>query len=165
MGKRLQPHFSAGVKTTEVTTIATPLGPVVTPVVVDVPMGGELPDNLADGELERIERLGGFTPVPSIEDRVRAQGARVADLLATAPEGEEVTTPGITPRDSDELPPPPPVDNELTHATAPEDEAVEPPVTVDERFEAAEDQAKSETTDVTVDQHAKARRTTKPKGA
>jgi hypothetical protein len=77
MGRHLQPHYAASVKTTDLTTIATPLGPVVQNVEVFVPQGGELPDNIAEGEEQRIAALGAFDPLPPLEERVVAKGVSI----------------------------------------------------------------------------------------
>jgi hypothetical protein len=127
MGKQLRPGFAAGVKTTDTTLVVTVAGPVQMPVEVYVPAGGELPDNLADGEQARLNALGAFTPVLPYAERVRLQGAALKDAFdedafvvpqsyppslahGTAAVGEEVTTPGLA---VDELPAPLPDDDEV----------------------------------------------------
>jgi hypothetical protein len=171
MGKRLRPGYSAWVNTDEKTLTITAFGPIPEPVRVFVESGGELPDNLADGEEARLDALGAFTPLAPYADRVRAQGARlVADA---APEGEASTKAGlvIPDIDDDDLPPPLPVGSvgpdgrvsaDIAHGTAPEGEPVVPHVTAEEHLAAAQDQAaSSESVDKTVTEHAKARRAAK----
>lgn len=123
MGKKLRDGFSAFVKLTSTGLVVTAAGPVEVPDEVFIKPGGELPDNLAKGEEDRLDKLGAFTPLPSYAERVRRQGAALAAnpafqenydpelhddgsgygvpfvtppslAHATAPAGEAVTTPG-----------------------------------------------------------------------
>lgn len=92
-GTKLRPGFSATVRTTEMVVVATVAGNVERPAEVFVGSGGELPDNLLDGEYERLDRLGAFDPLPprpltGIFDPVTG-----AQALAAKPGDEEQTTP------------------------------------------------------------------------
>lgn len=124
MGKKLRDGFSAWVTLTTSTVTPTAAGPVEVPDQMFIESGGELPDNLAKGQEERLAKLGAFTPLESYAERIRRQGAALAKNPAfqpdydpevhddgsgdgvpqvyppslahgTAPAGEEVTTPGI----------------------------------------------------------------------
>jgi hypothetical protein len=172
MGKRLRPGYSAWVNTDEVTLVVTGFGPIPQPVQVFVEGGGELPDNLAEGEEARLDALGAFTPLAPYAERVAAQGSR---LVADAPpEGEaSVKAAVVAPEvDDDLLPPPLPagsvdeagrVSPDLAHDTAPEGEAVQPNLSDEERFAAAQELAQAEGAEeaASVEKHARAKRARK----
>lgn len=95
----LRPGFSASVTTKDTTTVHTVLGPVSQPSEVYVKPGGELPGNLADGEYDRLDKLGAFDPLPptpvAAVDAQAALAALVGDEAKTSadvrfPSDEEV---------------------------------------------------------------------------
>jgi hypothetical protein len=173
MGKRLRPGYSAWVNTNETTAVLTPFGLIPQSVQTFVEAGQELPDNLADGEEARLDSLGAFTPLAPYAERVAAQGSRL--VSDAPPEGEASTKVGIVPPDVDDdlLPPPLPagsvgsdgrVSADLAHNTAPEGEAVEPPVTPDEVARSVQEQMHEDSGEgVPVEKHARAQRAAKSK--
>lgn len=89
---KLRPGFGARVRTNDTVLVGTAFGAIERPAFVTVNGGEPLPDNLADGEYERLKKLGAFDPVPTRAQRGLVEATPQNVLNNTAPPGEAVTT-------------------------------------------------------------------------